>query len=325
MSSYRTRKDLANVNFRNLNGSLNFEALMVFAQLQILILACTFIFGFSKIVNLIIEIKDLQMLGHNAEEWELIFGSRSPGSVQILVGLTVSMQIVLLCVAIRYMMIFIKSGLSWSNQQVALRSRDFFLVVATVVLPLVAIYFYMDYSQSFMTLSSLPEIQNMLISSGHLWTAKILFYGFLATSFYAFLAVVFKNHAMLDKYIFVQAVLTAVLIGFGFYVFIRYFIFDWASIFGFNSYFTLHWTELIKQVNLNEFKGGLLSCLNGKYDSQAKLTVDFNELQCTVPQDLLKSTTPGNLASELWEIKIDDQAEYTCLNPHCRSALRLFL
>ena len=32
VASYRTRKDLANVHFRNLNGSLNFEALMVFCQ-----------------------------------------------------------------------------------------------------------------------------------------------------------------------------------------------------------------------------------------------------------------------------------------------------
>jgi hypothetical protein len=32
VASFRTRKDLANVHFRNLNGSPNFEALMVFCQ-----------------------------------------------------------------------------------------------------------------------------------------------------------------------------------------------------------------------------------------------------------------------------------------------------
>jgi hypothetical protein len=57
--SYRTRKDLANINFRNLNGCINFEALMVFAQLQILVLVGTFIFGFTKLVSLIIELKEL--------------------------------------------------------------------------------------------------------------------------------------------------------------------------------------------------------------------------------------------------------------------------
>lgn len=31
VASYRTRKDLANVHFRNLNGSNNFEALMIFS------------------------------------------------------------------------------------------------------------------------------------------------------------------------------------------------------------------------------------------------------------------------------------------------------
>ena len=77
--SYRTRKDLANLNFRNLNGSLNFEALMGFAQLQILILVGTFIFAFSKFTSVIIEIRELSLLADKTEEWELTFGSRSSG------------------------------------------------------------------------------------------------------------------------------------------------------------------------------------------------------------------------------------------------------
>lgn len=72
--SYRTRKDLANINFRNLNGSLNFEALMVFAQLQILILVGTFIFVFTKLTSVVIEIKELQLIADKTEEWDLTYG-----------------------------------------------------------------------------------------------------------------------------------------------------------------------------------------------------------------------------------------------------------
>jgi hypothetical protein len=66
--------------------------------------------------------------------------------------------------------------------------------------------------------------------------------------------------------------------GFGLYVFIRYFVFDWISIFGYKSYFTLHWTEIMKEINLNEFKAGLLACANGKYDSTARLSNTFADL-----------------------------------------------
>ena len=71
VASFRTRKDLANVHFRNLNGSVNFEALMVFCQLQILVLVGCFIFGFSRIRSTFVEVRTMQILAtkNEGEAW----------------------------------------------------------------------------------------------------------------------------------------------------------------------------------------------------------------------------------------------------------------
>jgi hypothetical protein len=113
--------------------------------------------------------------------------------------------------------------------------------------------------------------------------------------------------------------------AFGLFIFCNFFVFDLISVFGYRSYFSLNWSDIAKQINLNEFTSGLLTCVNGKYDKAAKLTQNFSELYCPVGQKLAQTTTTANLASELWEIKIDEAAEYTCLNTECASALRLAL
>jgi hypothetical protein len=71
---------------------------------------------------------------------------------------------------------------------------------------------------------------------------------------------------MMEKYVMIQAVLTAALMGFGFFVVCKYFVFDWIRIFGYKSFFSMNWTEIIKQIHLSEFSKGLLTCVSGKYD-----------------------------------------------------------
>jgi hypothetical protein len=79
-SSYRTRKDLATMNFRNLNGSLNFEALMIFSQLQVLFLVLVFIFAYEQFKNMFIELKSLKMLAaqNDGEAWNETFQYGNP-------------------------------------------------------------------------------------------------------------------------------------------------------------------------------------------------------------------------------------------------------
>ena len=67
VAAYRTKKDLANVNFRNLNGSASFEALMAFCQLQIVFMLGSFIFGFTRIRAMMLEIKNMQALANKNE------------------------------------------------------------------------------------------------------------------------------------------------------------------------------------------------------------------------------------------------------------------
>ena len=103
-----------------------------------------------------------------------------------------------------------------------------------------------------------------------------------------------------------QAVLTAALMGFGLFVVCKYFVFDWIRIFGYKSYLSMNWTDIIKQIHLSEFSKGLLTCVAGKYDQSANLSRSFTDLNCPISQKLERTTTSANLVSELWELKLDE-------------------
>jgi hypothetical protein len=94
----------------------------------------------------------------------------------------------------------------------------------------------------------------------------VLFVLVLSMSYFALLSMLTKSNWMMEKYVVLQLVLTAAIMGFGLYVWIRYFIFDWVSIFGYHSYFSEHWADLLKKIDMNEFKSGYLSCIAGKYN-----------------------------------------------------------
>lgn len=152
----------------------------------------------------------------------------------------------LLVVAIGFMMHFTKQGLSWSNQQTALRSRDFFLVVTCVTVPLIANSFYFDTKESFEQLSSLPDVQQILASDSQHIATIILHQMSLVIAIFGFVAAVCKSPSMLDQFVFCRGVQTISVIGLGLYISVRYFLFDWVSMFGSQSYFELHWTDLLK-------------------------------------------------------------------------------
>lgn len=142
------------------------------------------------------------------------------------------------------MISFTKQGLSWSNQQVALRSKDFFLIVSCVCIPLLLTFFYLDYLEAFSQLSSLPEVHEILASNDQMITAKVMVGLFVFMSYFALFASVCKSHWMMEKYAFIQALLTAVLTGFAIYICIRFFVFNRISTFGYKSYFAMNWTNI---------------------------------------------------------------------------------
>lgn len=138
---------------------------------------------------------------NEGEAWQQTFKIGDPTTIEVLVIATVAIQLVLLGVAIAFMMSFTKQGLSWSNQQVALRSKDFFLMVACVVLPILATCFILDYVDGHNKLASLPRIQQILVASSHVLAAKIIILLYFVLSYFAFFSMVFKSHWMMDKYV----------------------------------------------------------------------------------------------------------------------------
>jgi len=75
LATNKTKKELANVQFRNLNGSFGFECLMAFCQAQSALLIVIFIFIFSRVKYAIIEIKALEILSVTDEgtAWDEAF------------------------------------------------------------------------------------------------------------------------------------------------------------------------------------------------------------------------------------------------------------
>lgn len=140
-------------------------------------------------------------LKNEGEAWQQAFKIGDPTTIEVLVIATVAVQLALLGVAIAFMMSFTKQGLSWSNQQVALRSKDFFLIVACVVVPVLATFFILEYVEGHNKLASLPRIQKILIADSHVLGAKIIILLYFVLSYFAFLSMVFKSHWMMEKYV----------------------------------------------------------------------------------------------------------------------------
>jgi len=179
-------------------------------------------------------------------------------------------------------------------------------MVACVVVPILAYFFLREYIAGHQKLASVPSLQQILMGDSHVLTAKILVLLYFVMSYFAFFSRVFKSHWMMEKYVLMQAVLTATLMGFGLFVVCKYFVFDWIRIFGYKSYLSMNWTDIIKQIHLSEFSKGLLTCVAGKYDQSANLSRSFTDLNCPISQKLESTTTSANLVSELWELKLDE-------------------
>ena len=79
-------------------------------------------------------------------------------TVEIVIITSVFLQLVLLLTYIGYSLSFALKGMFWGNEQVAKRIRDFFLCVACIVLPVLSVFLLIDFKQSHLKLSSLPDL-----------------------------------------------------------------------------------------------------------------------------------------------------------------------
>ena len=98
------------------------------------------------------------------------------------------------------MMHFTKLGLSWSNQQTMLRSRELFMVVECISMPLLAFQFFASSKEGYMQLGSLPDVQALIFSQTQFTVATVLTYLVFATAAFGLFGAVCKSSWMLGNY-----------------------------------------------------------------------------------------------------------------------------
>lgn len=70
--SNKVKKELDRVQYSNLNGQVGFELLMLFCQLQVLLLIVIYLYSLLMVKEVVIELKEMDMLAmkENGQLWE---------------------------------------------------------------------------------------------------------------------------------------------------------------------------------------------------------------------------------------------------------------
>ena len=94
--------------------------------------------------------------------WEKEFNLMSVSAVEVQLGVFFFMQLLLFMVVMAVLIGFVKSGLKWGDLQVQSRSKGYFMAVACVVIPFLALSLAHAAKIDHVYLDELPEMQNYL-------------------------------------------------------------------------------------------------------------------------------------------------------------------
>ena len=158
--SNKVKKELNRIHFRHLNGSTAFEMLMIYAQGQILLAVGLFIFLIQASMSIFTESRELEMLFFKQDGalWEREFSFISLSSVEVQLVVLFFLQLLLFILIIAILIQTVNSGLRWGDHQQQSRSKGFFLTVACIVIPYLAIDLVFESREHHNFLSELPEV-----------------------------------------------------------------------------------------------------------------------------------------------------------------------
>ena len=116
----KVKKELLRVQYTNLNGQTGFDLLILFSQLQILLLIGVYLFCLISVRDILIELKEMDLLSAKEDGilWERAYEQMPLQSVQaILISFSV-VQLLMMLAIIGYLFKFAQNGIDWSNKQV---------------------------------------------------------------------------------------------------------------------------------------------------------------------------------------------------------------
>ena len=164
MLSNKVKKELNRINYRNLNGGVAFELIMVYCQMQILLVVAIFVKLLYSCTVVLTEMRELESFFLKADGalWEKDFSLMSVTAVEVQLGVFFFLQLILFIVIMAVLVGFAKSGMRWGDDQVQSRSKGYFLAVACVIIPFLALAMIHATHIDNTYLSELPEMQHYL-------------------------------------------------------------------------------------------------------------------------------------------------------------------
>ena len=134
--------------------------LMIYAQGQILLAVGLFIFLIQASMSIFTESRELEMLFFKQDGalWEREFSFISLSSVEVQLVVLFFLQLLLFILIIAILIQTVNSGLRWGDHQQQSRSKGFFLTVACIVIPYLAIDLVFESREHHNFLSELPEV-----------------------------------------------------------------------------------------------------------------------------------------------------------------------
>ena len=113
----KVKKELNLVQYSHMNGQTGFEMLMLFCQLQILLLITIYIFSLIMVKEIVIELKEMDLLAlrDGGQLWEKQYDSMPLQSVQAILISFAVVQLLMMFAVLGYLFRFAQNGIQWSN------------------------------------------------------------------------------------------------------------------------------------------------------------------------------------------------------------------
>ena len=259
--------------------------------------------------------------------WAKTYDTMPVTTVQaILIAFTV-VQLMMIAFIMVQMFKFTLNGISWSHSQVKSRTRGFFMVFASLILPLADTYVAYEAKSIHDYTNDIPELQSNLMPNWILYTiyGSACLTGLTAiTSFFTNLT---GSKTMLQNYMNVKFLHFAVFLILVIFMVVNLILFDNLTGFGVSAYLDDNWPRVMKLVDYAQFDAGLTACAGGKYVADAPISPQFDNFECPKSPDFGIDMRGQDYIALLWELKGDgvldsDDTIYGCLNPVCSNHLK---
>eukprot|EP00347_Sterkiella_histriomuscorum_P003055 403365761 len=287
ISIFKVEQDLQRMYFSNLSGTIGFEALFVFFNLCVILLAIFVFLGITAAISLDLALAQLESLYHSKKNWDLRFDDQM--TLESVQTLTKAFYIV---------------G-SIGATQASNRITAFFYTFNNILYPLLMmLVIYMTIIANDQV-TSLPIIGDRFMPFGSVSSIIALVVVMMTLLFLGYVAAFTESKVAVETYGVILIIGTVGLIIQS--SFATYFAAQ------FDDYYSYNWGKLMIQVHEKYFDVKTMGCYGGKYMENSQ-SPNFYDLKCSNKNEI----------AYIWEQDqdkyLEDQSnDYSCINIGCKA------